>query len=110
MSKILAFIGTAVTVFLIGAIFVLHSQEAAQNRSLQRSTDLVKALQSANKQISAHLSNLDNEVSQINVPTDPLSAYNDICSSPVTNQSTGNVQTYYYPCTNNAQTIPEPGN
>jgi hypothetical protein len=43
-------------------------------------------------------------------PTDPLSAYDQICQVQEQNGTTGVDQTYYYPCTNSAQTIPQPGN
>ena len=44
------------------------------------------------------------------MPTDPLANYTDVCNTQATNGSTGVTQTYYYPCTNEAQTIPQPGN
>jgi hypothetical protein len=57
------------------------------------------------------VADLQGKVSGLTVPTDPLSAYDQICDMPnVTNQTTGVTQTYWFPCTNNAQTIPQPGN
>jgi hypothetical protein len=47
------------------------------------------------------LTNLEN-------PSNPLSAYTDVCSINNTNSSTGVDQLYYYPCTNNV--IPTTGN
>ena len=43
-------------------------------------------------------------------PTDPLSSYDQICQVQLQNSTTGVTQTFYYPCTNSAQTIPQPGN
>jgi hypothetical protein len=49
------------------------------------------------------------EASQVSQPTDPLSAYNQVCSQPLTDSLTGVTSTWYLPCTNSAQTIPQPG-
>jgi cell division protein FtsB len=62
------------------------------------------------RQLRSEVTSLSAQVSAINIPTDPLSAYNDICNQQETNNNTGVTQTYYFPCTNNAETIPQPGN
>ncbi len=56
------------------------------------------------------VASLQGKVDGLTVPTDPLSAYDQICESQNTNSASGVSQIYYYPCTNNAQTIPQPGN
>ncbi len=53
---------------------------------------------------------LGNQVATLNVPSDPLSAYNEVCYQPLYNNNIGSDQTYYFPCTNQAQTTPQPGN
>ena len=68
--------------------------------------------QQASRSASSQISQLQNQVATLaglNVPTDPLAAYTDICNQPFTNGTTGVSQTYYFPCTNSAQTIPQPG-
>ena len=56
------------------------------------------------------ISQLQDKMGSLSTPQDPLSAYDDICNAQLTNSTTGLTQTYYYPCTNNAETIPQPGN
>jgi tRNA1(Val) A37 N6-methylase TrmN6 len=71
-----------------------------------------QASRSASSQISQlqnQVATLQGKVAGLNVPTDPLAAYTDICNQPFTNGTTGVSQTYYFPCTNSAQTIPQPG-
>ena len=58
---------------------------------------------------SSQISSLSNTVSGLSQPSDPLSAYNQICTAQATNSTTGITQTYYYPCTNQATTTPQPG-
>jgi hypothetical protein len=60
--------------------------------------------------LGGRISSLQSSVNNLNEPTDPLSSYDDICNQEMTNNDTGVSQTYYFPCTNNAQTIPQPGN
>jgi hypothetical protein len=62
------------------------------------------------QQLTQQVQQLQKQVSSLTVPSDPLAAYTDICHSEFTNGSTGALQTYYYPCTNVVQTIPQPGN
>ena len=76
---------------------------AAQARQLRHDEALLRSL-------SQREPNLSDQVATLNVPTDPLSAYNDVCNQDMTNNSTGVTQTYWFPCTNQAQTIPQPGN
>jgi len=56
------------------------------------------------------ISQLQNKLGTLTTPQDPLQAYSDICNEQLTtNTSTGNTETYYFPCTNNVQTNPQPG-
>ena len=64
----------------------------------------------ATSQLRSQIGNLSAKVAGLSVPTDPLANYTDVCNTQATNGSTGVTQTYYYPCTNEAQTIPQPGN
>jgi len=92
-------LGTAGTVYG----FTEAGKVAAQARQISHE----------DRQISrdeANLANLETQVGSLTVPTDPLSAYNDVCNQDMTNGTTGVTQLYYFPCTNHAQTIPQPGN
>jgi type II secretory pathway pseudopilin PulG len=61
------------------------------------------------RSLTNHVDNIGQQVGSISQPSDPLSAYNQICNQQMTNGSTGANQTFYFPCTNSAQTIPQPG-
>lgn len=74
-----------------------------ENASLQGQLDTASAKESAD------YATVHAQMGHLAAPTDPLSAYDQICNSQFTNGSTGTNQTYYYPCTNNVQTIPQPG-
>ena len=60
--------------------------------------------------LRSKVASLTNQVATMNTPTDPLSSYDQVCSTQATNDETGITSTYWYPCTSQAQTIPEPGN
>ena len=60
-------------------------------------------------EMGVSIGSIDTTVAGLSNPVDPLSAYTDICNAQLTNNATDVTQTYYYPCTNSAQTIPEPG-
>lgn len=81
-----------------------------QNASLQaQNASLQGQLNAQVQQESKDYSNMESKLGTLSTPSDPLSAYNEICNAQLTNSSTGVTQTYYYPCTNSAQTIPQPG-
>jgi hypothetical protein len=58
--------------------------------------------------LDTQVGSLSSQLANLNQPTDPLSAYNQICRINDVNSTTGLYQTYYYPCTNNI--IPAAGN
>lgn len=89
----------------------LHARLATDETELDQTS---KAETSTDNNLSAEIRSIDgqitsiqSDVSALNTPTDPLSAYNSICHGPVTNSSTGVVEIYYYPCTD--AVIPTPG-
>jgi hypothetical protein len=101
--KRLGVVAALVLAALVASLVQLHGQgdtiarQAATNRAQER-------------EISALQSSVDGLLASVSSPTDPLSAYTDICNTQLTNSATGITQTFYYPCTNQAQTIPQPGN
>jgi hypothetical protein len=97
----------------VALAFVAHDQGNQASQLRATVTTLSRQLQVARDglvSLNNEYQGLSGQVSNLNQPSDPLSAYNDVCNQPITNDATGNVQTYYFPCTNNAQTIPQPGN
>jgi hypothetical protein len=89
--------------------FVAHDQ--GNQASQLRATVTAQHHQLAT--LNSQLSNLDSVVNGLSNQVGgltSLSAYNDVCNQPITNDATGNVQTYYFPCTNQATTTPQPGN
>lgn len=83
-----------------GKITLLRKQVATQQQSDS----------SRESALTRRLSELSSQVDNLNQPQDPLSAYTEICNQDFTNNNTGLSQTYYFPCTNSATTIPQPGN
>lgn len=119
--KIIAIIITGVTCALAAAAFSLSltlkgnvdsqiGNLQHQNASLQaQNASLQAQLNAQVQQESKDYANVEAKMGTLSTPSDPLAAYNEICNTQATNDSTGVTQTYYYPCTDNAQTIPQPG-
>jgi hypothetical protein len=108
----------AITAILVGAITALalitlpglsssKSQVAQLQSQMRQQHRLIQRQNSVIQEQGTEISTLN--ATSGSAPSDPLSAYSDICNEQFTNQQTGVSQTYYLPCTNNAQTIPQPG-
>ena len=102
---------TAATVAALAALGggVLAVNASASNHALQlgrRVAGLERQLAADRQQVTG----LQSQLAQFTQPSDPLSAYNDVCDQPMTDNQNDLTQTYYFPCTNSAQTIPQPGN
>jgi hypothetical protein len=81
-----------------------------ENASLQgENAGLQSQLNSQVQQESKDFSTMEAKLGTLSTPADPLSAYNQICSGDQTNNSTGSTSLYYWPCTDSAETIPQPG-
>jgi hypothetical protein len=107
VKRILAAVGVLVLAAAGAAAVVVIRGDAARIRTLQRQdVTLTQQVRSLNDQVTQ----LGSTVAGINQPSDPLSAYNDVCNQDMQNNVTGADQTYWFPCTNQAQTIPQPGN
>jgi hypothetical protein len=88
----------------------LQSQiRAADSRTTTVSSRL-RGEQNQLNGLASKYSQIAGTLATLSTPSDPLSAYDDICNQQTTNDATGIIQTYYYPCTNSAETIPQPGN
>ena len=95
----------AVAAVAIVAVVQIRSLQTEQNtltRQLSRAQHEQLVLRQSERRLGS-------QVATLNVPSDPLSAYNEVCNQPMQNGATGNTQTFYFPCTNSAQTIPSPG-
>jgi hypothetical protein len=57
---------------------------------------------------SNEMSSLSNQISKLNVPTDPLANYDEVCTI-YADSALGNSLPWYLPCTTSAETIPQPG-
>jgi hypothetical protein len=108
-----------VTLLLCGAISTTGYYLAGRITQLQQANtslrqqvaDQQSALSSEGTQTTQEqesITSLTTKVDGLTEPSDPLSAYIDICNMDMTNQATGDLQLYYFPCTNVVQTIPEP--
>ena len=80
-----------------------NADSGSQIRTLRQQLSQLQAKESAdyNQAMTA--------VGSLTPPTDPLTAYNQVCSTTATGEETGITSTYWYPCTDQAQTIPQPG-
>lgn len=91
-------------------------QQLAQDRGQINRTDVVISHDESTiaqdksdiESVQSQANSLSSQIAGLSTPTDPLSAYNQICNGPLTNAA-GVTQTYYYPCTDSVQTIPQPG-
>lgn len=98
-------------VLVLAAITGQQSAEISRIRAQQKAqAATISTWQADVSGLAAQVAKVSTQVGSLTVPQDPLSAYNDICNVQLTNTATDLVQTYYYPCTNSAETIPQPGN
>ncbi|HWE55814.1 MAG TPA: hypothetical protein VG435_09885 [Acidimicrobiales bacterium] len=86
-----------------------RSQVAATASSLATLKTQVSQDAGQLSNIQESVTSLTSQVGAISKPSDPLSAYNQICDSTFQNSTTDLEQLYYYPCTNVVQTTPLPG-
>jgi hypothetical protein len=103
LAVIVAALTAATTVQLVTVADWRHQQQ-------QRQAAQAKLLATDDHEISALQNSVATLIGQVSNPVDSLSAYTDICNVQSQNDATGITQTYYYPCTNQAQTTPQPGN
>ena len=103
MATVLACLlsGAAVAVALVSQ----GSTSAQVARLSREDTSLRQGLAALQQRESA----VEGQLSTLTIPDDPLSAYNQLCSTTATGEESGVTSTYWYPCTDQAQTIPQPG-
>jgi hypothetical protein len=99
-ALILAISAVVGLVIVHGQLDQLRGQEAKAR----------SAAQSQMREVTAAEIATATQLDGLTQPTDPLASYDQICTVQEQNGTTGVDQTYYYPCTNSAQTIPQPGN
>ena len=102
LAVIVAALTAATTVQVVTVRDLQHQQQQRQAAQTAR-------LAGDDHEISALQNSVATLIGQVSNPVDPLSAYTDICNVQADNGQTGITQTYYYPCTNQAQTTPQPG-
>jgi hypothetical protein len=114
---ILTAIGVLVIAIIITSMVIMNNKiDSLQTKTTKEQAEIT-SLQQQQKQSGSEFTTIENTLGSLNRtvmglsdPVDPLSAYTDICNVQLDNGATGIQQTYYYPCTNNAETIPQPGN
>lgn len=100
----MALLGTllAASTLVLGLeIGSLRGQLAVQQHRAQLDRAQLAALRTAESRMSGQLATLT-------VPTDPLASYDAVCNMPLSSDGGLTTQTWYFPCTNSAQTIPQP--
>jgi len=90
-------------------VVIEHGQADQLGQARDQVTMLQKQLRDNNAKLARQVGLVQTQMAGLSQPTDPLSAYNQICNQQFTNDATGITQTYYLPCTNQATTIPQPG-
>jgi hypothetical protein len=115
MKAALVAVAACLTAALVALAVLTHSALAQQDRTVSGLQAKVTAQRAEINLQRTELKVIDGSVATLmqnsgSQSSDPLSAYTDICNTQLTNDETGIAQTYYYPCTNNATTIPQPGN
>jgi hypothetical protein len=95
--------------FALNQVSGLRSEIASQHVTLSNYTGRLSSDESDLSADESLIQQLQAKMGSLSTPADPLAAYDDICHSEFTNGSTGMLQTYYYPCTNDVETIPQPG-
>jgi hypothetical protein len=109
-SRVVAIAAIVLAAVAAGFGFVQHQDVGRADARLSRQARQITSLSRQVAQVGTREQALSGTVGTLNAPSDPLSAYDDVCNTQATNDSTGFTQTYWYPCTNEAQTIPQPGN
>jgi len=107
-------------VIVVGAFSVTSAIQAnhkiaqadqAVHRAQAQASNIQVQLGSVRGEVSGLNSNvagLKNTVSSLANPSDPFAAYDLVCNQAGTDAN-GNAITEYYPCTDQVQTIPQPG-
>jgi septal ring factor EnvC (AmiA/AmiB activator) len=109
MKIALAAVGACIAAALITFVWLTSSALTRDDHQISQLQGQLAQQPRNQMQLNAQVSNFGTQLSQLTTPTDPLSAYDQICNAQLQNSATGVTQAYYYPCTNNAQTIPRPG-
>jgi len=113
-NLVIVLLFVAVIAGAAGALYVVNnSASAATARAAQLQRQLTteeRTARSSEASLQSQLTQVQSAVNGLNKPSDPLASYDAICNQQMTNTSTDLPQTYYFPCTNNVQTIPLPGN
>jgi cell division protein FtsL len=98
--KIIISMLSGICVALFATVLVFHQAD-------QRALNTTKSeLQSQINRDNQKLVAAKDEIANLNQPDNPLSAYTQVCNIDNTNSFTGNVEIYYYPCTDSV--IPSP--
>lgn len=89
----------------------VHRAQAQAKAAQAQVSSLRVQLESISGEVSglnSNLAGLKNTVSSLANPSDPFAAYDLVCNQPGTDAN-GNAITEYFPCTDQVQTIPQPG-
>lgn len=103
LSGLILALGIALGVVTSGMNDQISNQTqliSRQSSQLSRQSILISSDESS-------IGDMQEQLNHLNIPTDPLSAYNAVCNSDLMNTQTGVTQLYYFPCTNSI--IPAPG-
>jgi hypothetical protein len=106
---LVAALAFVIAVAVVGGV-VLHGQSADIARQSREITTQAKTISGQTKDISRLEGNVAGLLGDVQNPSDPLANYTQVCNQTMQNGTTGVDQLFYFPCTNSAQTTPQPGN
>ena len=96
-------LGLGITTIVVSSANDNHNSAEITNLQSQ-----VNGLDRTINDLQSTVTDLQTTVSGLSRPTDPLAAYDQECSQYETDNLTGSQSLYYFPCTNNVVTIPQP--
>lgn len=112
LTVILILAAIAIVAALGGAMYAVNAHAASQQQLLeQKITSLQHKLSQDESTLSSQgsqISGLSAQLAGLTQPSDPLSNYNAVCSQDMTNSQTGVYGLWYFPCTNQVTTTPQP--
>lgn len=109
IAKLSAVTGISLSLGLgITTIVVSSANDSHNSTEITNLQSQINDLHRTIDNLQSVVSGLQITVSGLSRPTDPLAAYDQECSQYFTNNATGNQNLYYFPCTNNVVTIPQP--
>lgn len=106
---LVAALAFVIAVAVVGGV-VLHGQSQDIARQSREITAQARTISGQTKDVTRLEGQVAGLLGDVQNPSDPLANYNQVCNQQMQNGTTGVDQLFYFPCTDSAQTTPQPGN